>query len=273
MYKIVSCPLISSSKDRRHSMSIKILYFVTALTLVSCGARKEVAERTVLTESSARKILKNHQKNKFDKQTLSADLKLNFAKKNSSRNVSVKLRIQTGKMLWLSGSFFGLPILKATITPNHVRYYNKLNKTYYEGDFSSLSKLLGTEVSFEMLQNLLLGDAIVPVRSRHFSAKITNQSYLLHPKNSKHPLRFWFHPFYYKIEKQEVRNPDKEQMLTIAYKNYKNIENTRVPGSIELWVQDKSERAQIEIDFRSVSIDKKLSFPYKVPKGYQKIDD
>ena len=38
---------------------------------------------------------------------------------------------------------------KALITPTKVSYYEKINNTYFEGDFSLLSNWLGTDLDFQ----------------------------------------------------------------------------------------------------------------------------
>ena len=46
------------------------------------------------------------------------------------------------------------------ITPSKVSYYEKINNTYFEGDFSMLSNWLGTDLNLNKVQNLFLGKAI-----------------------------------------------------------------------------------------------------------------
>jgi hypothetical protein len=48
---------------------------------------------------------------------------------------------------------------KASITPTSVSYYEKIKGTYFEGDFSALSQWLGTDLDFNKIQNMLLGEA------------------------------------------------------------------------------------------------------------------
>jgi hypothetical protein len=38
--------------------------------------------------------------------------------------------------------------------------HEKINNSYFEGDFSSLSQWLGTDLDYSKIQNLLLGQAM-----------------------------------------------------------------------------------------------------------------
>ena len=58
------------------------------------------------------------------------------------------------------------------ITPNKLQYYIKPSQTYFEGDFSSFKKLLKTEVSFDYLQSIFLGDfPKIPVKMKSVFTK------------------------------------------------------------------------------------------------------
>jgi hypothetical protein len=254
-------------------MKFKSLIFIVAFVLFSCGSNKNLTDRTAVVEESSRRVLKKHYKNGFDEATLKADLKVHFKKGNDSKNFSVKLRMQKDETIWMSGSVFGFPVLKALITPNRVRYYIKPLKTYYEGDFSSLHALFGSELNFSMLQNMLVGDAIVPIKAKHFESRIDQQAHLLTPKkeNPWADLLFWIHPLHYKIEKQEIQSLRKKGTLTISYKNYKKIKDTHLPGQFNVRAEDEKSKADVRVQYKSISVGEKLSFPYKIPSGYKKM--
>ena len=47
------------------------------------------------------------------------------------------------KSFGLTLKFFGIPMAKALITPTRVSYYEKINNTYFDGDYSILTKMIG----------------------------------------------------------------------------------------------------------------------------------
>jgi hypothetical protein len=242
--------------------------------LFSCGSTTKITDRANIVEASSRQIIKNHYKNTFDENTLSADLKVNYKSGKNSQGLKIKLRIKKDETIWLSGSVYGFTIAKAIITPTRVSYYMKFpSKTYFEGDFSSISDLLGAELNFTMLQNLLLGDALFKLKSKNFEAEIDQQAYLLTPKSQKAiaDILFWIHPLNYKIEKQEIKSREDNKFLAITYKNYQTINTTEIPGAIEVLTKGDKNNTTIHIDYKSVRINENLSFPYKIPSGYKRI--
>ncbi len=246
------------------------LFLIPVFVLFSCGGAKTITDRNNIPEQSSKKIVKAHTKNNFNQKTLSADLKLNYKKGNQSQNISLKLRMEKDKTIWLSGSYFGFPVLKAIITPNRVSYYVKITKTYYDGDFTSLSKLLGTEVNFDMLQNILLGDAVFELNPKELTAKVNNNAYLLTAiENSLDNMFYWVHPLNYKIEKQKITNPIEKQKLSLFYKEYQTVEGVDIPKNLEITASKANENILIEIDYKSVELNKELTFPYSIPTGYK----
>lgn len=254
-------------------MKLQHLFLLVALVLFSCGSNKNLKDRANVVEESSRRVLKNHNKNAFDATFLSAELKIHFEKGKTKQNLVVKLRVQNDSTIWLSGSFFGFPVAKAIITPNRVSYYVKINKTYFDGDFSTLSKLLGTELNYNMVQNLLMGDAILDLNSSDYTSTIDKQAHLLSPKNDMDVanILYWFNPLNYKVERQEIKHSTAKKFLSINYPSYLQVDETYIPKKLEILANSNTQRAKIGIEYKSVKLEKSLSFPYSIPKGYKKI--
>ena len=254
-------------------MKIHHLLFLFSFLILSCGSTKTITDRSEIKKETPKKILKNHTKNTFNENTLSADLKVNFNKSGKSQSMNIKLRLEKDNMIWVSATVFGFPVAKAIITPERVSYYVKINKTYFDGDFSKINTLLGAELDFTMLQNLLLGDALFDMNPKNYESSIDREAHLLTPKESNElaALLFWIHPINYKIEQQEIRTFESDKFLAIKYSDYQNIEKTTVPGSVEIIAKDNRNNVTIRLDYKSVKINETLSFPYKIPSGYKRI--
>lgn len=254
-------------------MKLLHLLFIIPFIFISCGSTKSITNRADIREESPKKILKKHSKSNFDQNTLSANLKVSLKRSGKSQSMNVKLRIEKDKTIWLSGTIFGFPIAKAIITPDRVSYYVKINKTYFDGDFSEINRLLGAELDFSMLQNLLLGDALFKMKAKNYDSKIDQQAHLLTPTqtNELAELLFWIHPINYKIEKQEIRTFENNKFLSVEYKNYTEIEKTFIPGTVEIIAKDSKNNAVIQLNYKSVKLNEGLSFPYKIPSGYKRI--
>jgi len=251
------------------------LIIVLLLIFTSCKSAKNATSSTRFSGKnlSAKKVSSKHIKALFDKQTIDAKLKVVYQNNKKKKGLSVKLRIDKDKMVWLNATYYGVIVARAKITPTKVQYYEKLNKTYFEGDFSVLENVLGTEVNFQQLQNMLLGQAIFDLKKQKYKAVINNNAHLLLPVKQKalYDILFWINPNHFKLDQQELKNLEKNQTLNIGYKEYKIIEGEMFPKHIVIRAKDKNRFTNIDIEFKTVVFNKRLKTPFKVPRGYKQV--
>ena len=253
-------------------MKTKFFASILFLLLAACGSTKPITNRDDIQLLSAKKVIKQHNKNQFNGNTLTSNIKVRFEDSKKSQSLSVSLRILKDEKIWMSFSVFGFTVAKALITPEEVQFYNKINKTYFIGDFAITKEILGAELNFGMLQNLLLGDAIIPLKSKEYSASIENRAHLLSLKreNVLLDMRYWLHPLHYKIEKQEIKHLEKQESISIAYRDYKEYNNSNIPGSMELVLKGTNRNASIALAYKSIKVGTKISFPFSIPSDYKR---
>ena len=246
-----------------------ILFIV--LSISSCKSNKATS-----TSKADMKLLKsvlnNYQKNSFNKQTVKASLKIKYEGEKDIPTVNGSLRIEKDKIIWLSLSKF-ISVAKLKITPNKVQYYNNLDQTYFDGDFSLFSEILGTEVNFQQVQSILLGEAIYPLNTENYTIKTDNDSYLFTPKQNdeRFNLFFWLDSQIFKIKKQEIRQNNNEKLLSLQFTEFENIENTLFPKHLYVLAKDKDKRNTLNIDYKSIKFNLDLRFPFAIPEGYEEI--
>ena len=244
------------------------------LVFTSCKSSKSAIGNTIAPKAiSAKKISTKHFQNRFHKNTLEARLKVAYQNNNNKQKLSVKLRIDKDNVIWLNATYVGVIVARAKITPSSVSYYEKLNKTYFKGDFELLKNMLGADVDFSQLQNLLLGQAIFDLNAQKFKAVVDNDAHLLLPvkQQALFTILFWINPVHFKLDKQELSSAIKNQTLKVAYKKYTNIEGETFPKNIEIRAKGNDTFTNIDIEYRSVIFNKILSTPFKVPSGYKQV--
>ncbi len=243
------------------------------LVVTSCKTNKNIADTDNIAVMSSNKIISNHYINNFHQQTVYARLNAKYTDKRTAMNFSIKLRLEKDKTIWMSATKFGIPVAKIKITPDRVIYYEKLQKVYFDGDFSLLSKWLGTELNYEKVQNILLGQAVVNLKKGKYISSIDNNLYQLTPKkdNDLFGILFFMNPENFKLNKQEIRNQEKQQIFSVSYPNYREIKGEQFPKNIYIRAIDHKNLTTINIEYRSVQFNKELTFPFSIPSGYKEI--
>lgn len=254
----------------RYSLKIILLIF---LVITSCKTKKNVTEITTIEVVSPKELINDYYSRTFKKETISANLNANYEDSKSTVSFDIKLRIEKNKAIWMSATKLGFPVAKMLITPTSVRYYEKLDKTYFDGDFSLLSSWLGSELDFQKVQNLLIGQSVLNLKDGKYDVRIVNNSYELKPKqnNELFGILFLMNPVNFKLDGQEIRNLKKEQLLSISYPNYNEIEGEQFPKKIDIKVIEKAKLTSINIEYKSVEFNNNLTFPFEIPTGYKKI--
>ncbi|MGO3182514.1 MAG: DUF4292 domain-containing protein [Aequorivita sp.] len=252
-------------------MKIKALYFtLIVLVLTSCGGAKKI---TNIEEASAKQVIAAHNAAKPDFKTLAGRMKLVYETDDKLQSITVSLRMEKDKNIWIKASILGITISKVLITPTRVSYYETIGKTYFEGDFALLGEWLGTPINFQQTQNLLLGQSIFTLNPSDYNTEIFQNKFKLLPKqqpeNFIHSL--FLNPENFKIASETLSQPNDERLLSIRYGDYQELEGQFYPQSIMINTSEKGEATKIEINYRKIDLNANVSFPFDIPQGYEEI--
>ncbi len=240
------------------------------LGLSSCGSTRLLADGSIDESLSVRNLIRNHEASRNNFRTLSGRLGIDYSDGEESQRVTVSLRMKKDEVIWLSAP---LGVIKVLITPDRVSFYNKLDNEYFDGDFSYLSRLLGSDIDFEKLQNLLLGDAIVTLQGRKYELQYTADSYELKPKPSPdfYKLFLRIEPRYFRLASQQLAQPLEKRLMEVQYASYQEVGGEIIPDEVHIAAIDQDQRITIGISYKQVELNRELRFPYKIPKGFNPV--
>lgn len=260
-------------KINRFSLIIFSFCVLGALTMTSCKAKKPlISEAKATNEIEAKKIIENHYKTQKDFKTLYIKTDASYKDDNQTQNVAAEIKIKKDEVILISIRFFGITMAKALITPTEVKYYEKINGKYFEGDFSTLSKWLGTDLDFKKVQNLLIGQALDNLEKRKYKASIEESLYkLIEVSNKETEKTFYFEANNFLIKKQIISQSNQNRKLTIDYPNYKSFSVMTLPSEIIMDATENNKNTNIHIEYNSATFNEDLNFPYSVPDGYDRI--
>jgi len=183
-----------------------IVLGLVVLLLFNCKSLRTVGIGEANLKLSTKQLIKENEKQSPNFKTLQSKLKITFTQKGNTQSHSVSFRAKKDEMLWMSATF---SIIKALVTPEKISFYNKLDNTYFEGNFSYLSDLLGTELDFQKVQNLLFGEALYDLKDEPYKASVLDSSYVLQPKNQRELFEIFFilDPTLFKVKSQQISQP------------------------------------------------------------------
>ena len=250
-------------------MSSKFRYIIIIVLLYGCAPGKNLTSTVgEIPEMRTKQILKKHIKQYAKFNTLQCKLKIELFQNSKVQSNTVTLRMDRGKTIWINAF---LNLIRIKITPDRVQMYNKIDKTYFDGDFSLIKQLLGIDLDFSNLENLLLGDTFFKHNSSSLNQVKDNTGYTLKPYKLDPTLNVLYriNPFYFKMKTQEISHLKEEIHLKVNYDDFQEINHQLIPSKMAITINEKQNNTFIKLNLKSVSLNQSIRFPFKLPKGYK----
>lgn len=249
----------------------KLFFLVLTLFIFSCKSKQAIISGIASKDATANKIIQEHYKNPKDFKTLNIRATTKYKDQSQSYSVSTEIRIKKDEMVWIYVKMLGFPLAKALITPNKVSYYEKINNTYFEGDFSLISNWIGTDLDFNKVQNLFLGIAIDDLSKKEYISEIDNDLYLLTEKSKTDIEKaFFFEAENFLLKKELVQQQSQNRNLEIQYPTYQKENGLFLPNAVLIKAIQK-EQINIDIFYKNISFNEDLNFSFAIPDGYESV--
>jgi hypothetical protein len=265
--------MIYQKSKRNNGMKNIIIIVLLCFLVGSCKSKKALISEGIATESiKATEIINSHYNNKTDFRTLYIKSSVRYEDPKNSNSITAEIRIQHNEKILVSIRFLGITMAKALITPSNVYYYEKINGTYFEGNYELLSQFLGTELDYAKVENLLIGEALDDLNAEKFVAIIVENLYKLNNVNAQDiDKTYYFEAENFLVKKEEIIQISKNRKVTIEYPSYQKVGKYMLPAAIEINAEQDKGKTAISINYSTINLNDELSFPYSVPDGSERI--
>ena len=152
-----------------------------------------------------------------------------------------------------------------------VKDMGSLNGTYFDGNYSILTKMLGTDLDFQKVQNLLLGRPIDNLTKEVFIAEIAaNLVQLKSKKQADIEKIFRFETGNYLLKEQFINQISKNRNVLVTYPSFTNQDNIFMPTGVSI-IANQQNQVKINVANKKITFNESLSYPYSIPDGYSQI--
>lgn len=254
------------------------IYSVLILLMISCGTKKTTTATSSEADLTSARLVQTYYAGTLDYNTFEARTRVKYASNGDTKpGVTVQIRIEKDKRIWMDGSLLGFSGARALITPTNIKFYDKLNRQYFDNDFSFLSNYVGIDLNFAQLQRLLTGQTIYDLREGKYNFVQEQDYYRVTPQKSNaiFDLLFEIATQPYVVQKQEVFVKEDNSTMYVNYGAYASVENKPFPTQMSVRANDGKRLTEVEIEYRSIKLNDPLRFPFNIPPGYSElvIDD
>ena len=259
--------------NRNNSHFISLLILGWLLVFAACKSPAVPSSRTPIKDIGIKELTKSIAKNQLDYKKFRSRVKTTYDNGKRKQQVIINLRMEKSKSIWMSASMI-VPIAKLLVTPDRVSFYEKFQKTFFEGDVSFINQQFDTSFEFKDLQNLLMGLPLTNINRGRWESISHPKYYILTPKSDKLRFRptFFFDPNNFLLLEQRFMVQGTQQSLTIKYLNHQKLEGEFVPGEVQISLFDGSALTRIKLVYTRADFPNQLSIPFDIPAGYQPIE-
>lgn len=255
----------------------KIISTIALLTVLSACKTKQavvttIPEPTVSKGISAEEVIANHYQNKINFTTVYIKSNVRFSDEKQTQNVSAEIKIKKDEQILISVRFLGITMAKALITPTAVSYYEKMNGTFFEGDFKGITQWLGTDLDYAKIQNMLLGEAFDNLQQGKYALSKGDQGFeLVDERSGDGKKTFVLDLVKFLIQKQEIIQPTQDRKVQVSYSEHATFTAGTIPMQVLIHTFQTKGTTEISLNYNSVNFNEELSFPYSIPNGYKRI--
>jgi uncharacterized protein YcfL len=246
----------------------KITAFLIVFILVSCKSKVPLIASA--KDKSQNKIEDCFKTTKAFK-TLNIRSSVLFTDSKISQRLTAEIKIKKDEKILISLKFLGITMAKILATPTSVSYYEKINGTYFEGDFQLISKWLGADLNFALLQNMIVGDALANLNAEKFTIVSEDQKTILNFDTANGLTKsIGINLDKCMVETTTITELATQKIMQLQYSNPQLFMNYAIPTTLEITALQNGKTAKIDLKYENIDIDTNISFPYAVPNGYTK---
>ena len=200
---------------------------------------------------------------------------------NQTNSFSANLRIKKDSAIWISISpALGIEVARALITPDSLKFINRINGTFFRGDYKYLNELFQIEVNFKMIQAILLGNAYLHYAVEQYIRDRENTDLVLSTLKKRRIRRevdleipqiltqeIWFSSLHNKIVRMEMQDYRPVRKFTVNYLMFEKVDEMTLPNKFIITAQ-ADKQVKIDLEYSRMTINKELNLPFNIPEDY-----
>jgi hypothetical protein len=265
---------------------LALLLLFGLFSVQSCKTKRSIIKKPI-KEHGEDYLLTKLAESQMDFDWFSARTNITFVNNNNKTDFKGQLRMKKDSVIWFSFSpALGLEVARLKITVDSIKFINRIDRVYFEGDYELLSSFLQTSIDFDMIQSLLIGNDFTFYDNTSFRASIDAMEYRLsttgrtklkrHLRQEDTPNIFiqniWLNPDNYKITRVNLREFGEEnKRLQVEYSRFVPAGYKLFPSRIRFDLQ-ADRKVLLDIDFSRIEVNNEQSFPFRVPERFSKIE-
>lgn len=264
-----------------------ILVFVSAILLLSSCRSTRSALKKPIKEYGFDYLYSKMLENQVHFSYLSAKFNVVYYQGKKKTDLRGQFRIKKDSLTWISLSpALGIEAARILLSDDSVKFINRLNKTYFTGEYNLIDSLLNTTLDYSILEAMILGNELTQYDINKFRASIDGGLYRITIQERRKIRKYlktdevsskvlvqniWLNPDNFKINKVELKElGDDNRKLEVIYMKYQEVDGILLPEEVQINISAATP-IDINIRFGKTEINEPLRFPFAIPRKYDEL--
>ena len=259
----------------------QLLYLFASIALVTsffgCRGVKGLATTpSGLPRITTTALLDSVSANSFD--VLSAKLAVNHSTEKATQTFGARVRIKKDSIIWVSITpALGIEAVRVVVTPDSIKMLNRLENKYFIESFNRTKELLQLEITYTMLQSVLLGEFVPLYQQNSYALQPLVDLYtLISDERSaevgkpKMPVeqRTEIDPSIWRVKRTIMKNKARNEQILAEYSDFQLVGAKVFPVTMRFRTQGK-ENVAVDLNWSKIEEKTTLRFPFNVPSKYE----
>lgn len=248
-----------------------ILLLLSFLVIVTGCKPGEVVEEKKI--SSERFALKKMIENDIDFEWFSSKIRTNYKSSSESMTVTLQVKIEKDKRIWISGQKFGLEGVRMLIDQDSIRILNRLKQTYQVADFSYIAQEFNLPANFEAVQDFLIGNSLKLGKDAVYKLKDDVAQLILIGVENNLRATYHLNKLNYAVEEFWLEETGANRQVITRQLDYQDIEGKGLFSylrEMELKTSE-TESVSVRMEYSRVVFDESKSMSFTVPSSYKRL--
>jgi len=256
----------------KKNILIKIFIGLTLIITTACKSKKIITTLpNAIIKPDNKSVMESLKAADLTFSSFSTKAKTNIKIDSNTYDMNLNIRIKKNDTIWISATYFSIEVGRIVITPDSIKMINRAQSQYFIKPFSYLSKFINPKLDFSTLQSILIGNTMAFGYIN--KASITNDSSGYAVKGID--LSLAYQAKFNTINKviETLLNDSKTgQQLKIIYSDFIPINNFNTPTQVQFNTMVNQKKITASLLYSVPEIDKKLEYPFSIPKRYTALD-
>jgi len=274
------------SKIKKSRFILPLSFLLLLIIIVSCSTQRKIIKAPI-KEEGADDLFKKLKEHELQYHWFTAKFSAEYSNKGQTNSFNGQIRIRKDSVIWLSFSpALGIEVFRMMLTQDSVKFINRMNNTFFTGDYNYVNHYLNANIDFDILQSFLTGNDLSFYENGKFRAGIDNGMYKLMTaermklrkfvRNSQENLRvliqtIWIDPDSFKITRADVKEIRKPNIqLEARYSSFEKIGNQLFPKDMSFDISADN-NLSVAVTFNRITINTAQAFPFKIPQSYHPV--